>query len=287
MRISLNYQEFLNEWPDTSGYLRRHMRFLQTYHANYVTGDPPDPEAVQADYAQVWTEERVAQMRQRVQGAGVAALVRHGCERAAALTAPRELPEVTCFAGLFASNASQYLIDGRPVIGIGVEVWGGAIEQVPCPWEDLPLLVAHEFGHVVRYAESDCHLARIARPDFHLPRALAEVPLLEFLVDEGLAQAVSRAAFPEASEEQVLMCPSDQLHWSRENFGRLWQEVSGQLDHPPGFAGFKRYFSVGSDGLPPRTGYYIGFRLVRDFLDRNPRVQLAEAVRMPAAAFLP
>ena len=287
MRISPSYQEFLAQWPNPERYLQRHMRFLQTYHANFVTGDPPNPDAVIADYREVWTDERVAQLHQRTQGVDLAALVADGYEKAATLLAPAEDPEVILYAGLYASNASQYLIDGHPVIGVGVEVWGGVIPEFPCPWSDLPMAIAHEFGHVVRYAEGDCQLARAARPDYLLPRAWTEAPLLEFLIDEGLAQAVSAAAFPELDEMQVLMFTADQLQWFQANFDRLWREISAQLDQPPGFQGFKRYFTLRAEGLPPRTGYYIGWRLVRDFLARNPQVSLATAVRMPAAAFLP
>lgn len=57
MTVSLIYQDFLDAWNEASTgeallhrYLRPNMPFLQAYHTNFVTGDPPDPEEVIRDY---------------------------------------------------------------------------------------------------------------------------------------------------------------------------------------------------------------------------------------------
>lgn len=41
----------------------------------------------------------------------------------------------------------------------------------------------------------------------------------------------------------------------------------------------------GADDIPPRTGYYLGWRMVQRFLQQT-GVGLADALRLPASAFI-
>ncbi len=50
---------------------------------------------------------------------------------------------------------------------------------------------------------------------------------------------------------------------------------------------FGHWFFTGNSELPPWTGYTLGFRLVQDYLDRNPGTSAASLVQTPAELFRP
>lgn len=297
MRLHDLYRDFEAAWRRSptwesirEGYVVPHQRFLAHYHRNWVEGGPVDPAVVEEDYRKAWAERpgAAAALVQRLAHQPLAALVEAACRAPEAYLRPRQEVQIYGFVGLETTSAAQLLVDGQPAVALALEPWGGDFLGLPMDWEDLPLLMAHEYTHVVRYTESDSRLARAFREGgFDYGRALNTQPLLEFLVDEGLGVYLSQQMTPETDDRRALLFREDDLRWCHAHEAELWAGVQPQLMKTPGFPGYRRYFSVAAEGLPPRTGYFLGYRLVSRFLAEHPEISPAEAVRLPAERFLP
>ncbi|MFZ5824762.1 MAG: DUF2268 domain-containing putative Zn-dependent protease [Bacillota bacterium] len=297
MRLHNLYPDFEAAWRRSptwesirEGYVLPHQRFLSHYHLNWVEGGPVAPSVVEEDYRKAWVERPGAAVAlvERLAGLPLAAMVEAACRAPEAYLRPRREVRVYGFVGLETTSAAQLLVDGEPAVALALEAWGDNFLGLPMHWEDLPLLMAHEFTHVVRYTESETGLARAFREGgFDYGRALNREPLLEFLVDEGLGVYLSQQMTPGADERRALFFHEDDLRWCHEHEAQLWAGVEPHLAEPPGFKGYRRYFSIAAEGLPPRTGYFLGYRLVSRFLADHPEITPAQAVRLPAERFLP
>ncbi|MFZ5817282.1 MAG: DUF2268 domain-containing putative Zn-dependent protease [Bacillota bacterium] len=296
MRLQNLYSDFAAAWRRSpsweslrEGYVEPHLRFLAHFHLNWVEGGPVDPSVVVEDFRKAWGERpgEAAALVERLETVPLAELIAAACEAPDRFFQPRQEVEIYAMVGLETTSGAQMLVDGRPAVALPLEPWGRSFLGLHIPWEDLPLLMAHEYTHVIRYTESDCGLARAFRQGgFHYGRALQTQPLLEFLVDEGLAVYTSRQIHPELDERRALIFPPEAFAWCQEHEAELWAEVEPLLEQPPAFAGYRRYFSVAAEGRPARTGYYLGYRLVSRFLANHPEIPAAEAVRLPARTFL-
>jgi len=125
----------------------------------------------------------------------------------------------------------------------------------------LPHIVAHELHHAVRWRSPGPYRT-----------------LLEALVSEGLADHFGvellsgqvppwSRAFPEGGTEGY-------LDRAREDFDNAAFDFEAW------------FFGVGTD-LPRWTGYTLGFRLVRDYLEANPGLSAAQLVDVSAQALRP
>jgi uncharacterized protein YjaZ len=63
---------------------------------------------------------------------------------------------------------------------------------------------------------------------------------------------------------------------------RLAQTIAHEAHHA-----YRRWFVLGGQGLPPWTGYTLGFRLVSAYVERNPGQNVTTLVHAPARAFRP
>lgn len=296
------YRDFLAAWArDPSwqglraGYVRPHLDLLETYVRDWGPGwgDVPADDA----YRREWGEqpERAEALVRGLAGVDPVPLLAEGLHRGAALLRPGRPVEAVALVGLGTSNACAFWLHDRPVVAVAVEAWVDAgpdpdwpalVGRSWAPWVDLPLWVAHELAHAVRYGEADDALSRCLREGRAYPEAVDRVPLRNFLVDEGLAVAAAARACPEAGPERWLWFRREDLDFYRAHEPRLWRELGPLLDRPPGREGWVRFFSAGAQGdLPPRSGYYLGWRLVEVYLERHPGLTLAEAARLPAEAF--
>jgi len=290
VRIECPYRDFVRAWlrePSweslRDGYVLPHRELLEAYNRSWGWGGD-----VEEDYRRRWGARpaEAGALVARLGQSGLPARLRSAAATARAVVRPAVRVRVVALVGVGASNACAFFAGGVPTAAIAVEAWGEDFFGVPLPWEDLPLWLAHELAHAVRYAEGDCGLARLFRAqEFDYDRALRELPLLEFLVDEGLAVEAAARAMPTAPAARALGFTEAELAWCEAHEGALWEAVRPHLGDPPGMAGYERYFSAGArQGMPARTGYYLGWRLVRGYLARRPEMDLAAALRLPAEA---
>jgi uncharacterized protein YjaZ len=158
--------------------------------------------------------------------------------------------------------------------------------------ELIPLWVAHEIAHTVRYTapDSQSELARVIhemKGTYDYWEAGSRSSLRELMVNEGLAVAASRVGAPGFE-------PWDYLGYARRQYRRLRQleaflmsAVTPELGSR-GLGYRLRYLSGGVSAaqrlvegkvIPERAGYYLGHRLVEAFAaDRG----LAVALRADA-----
>ena len=217
----------------------------------------------------------------------VDALTRLGYRRAVDLLRPEAEVDLYVCVGLGLSNAFMVMIGDRPAVGVALEAYGRRFGTTFVGFEDLLHVIPHEMCHAVRADETVSPLRRFFRSED--PReAMQRVTLHEMLVEEGLA-CWAGAAAPGVELRQTLFYSPEDFRWCGENVDRLWDEFRAHGDLPLGNEGFTRWFGTGPENgdLPPRAGYYLGYRLVERHLREDPEADITQAARQPAEAFVP
>ena len=186
--------------------------------------------------------------------ADVPGQVRNGLARARALLRAGESPAVfVIFSRRFDGRT-----DGRSIF-LGVNRFG--TERLR---DQVALLTAHEYNHIVR------------------ARAASFGTVLDAVVAEGLATACSELAEPGRPLEDYLLFTRAQRDWfTAERLARLWRELGA--DARAAGPARQRYLDGGHAGpcdAPPRSGYYLGYMIVRAWLARG--ISIAALTRMPA-----
>lgn len=270
-------------------YLRPNEAFFGSYVA-FMTQGEQRWEEFSSDFAERWcgSPEEVRAFRSRLEGHDAEALVAQGMREAERVIGP-EAAEVDVYlcVGLEYSNAFMVSVDGEPAVGVGLEAYGKTFATTYVVFDDLLHVVPHELCHAVRAREDHSPLRRFFEAE-DTAKAFDGVPVRELAVEEGLAVATGFAAVPGIPPARALFYAPEDYRWFQENEERLLREFEAELDLPLAGERYARYFGSGIEGddRPPRSGYYLGHKLVRRYLDKHPRVTLDEAISMPADAFL-
>ena len=199
--------------------------------------------------------------------------------------------------GVGAANAGELVIGGRGVAFVCLEHFTGKANPhtsgLGLAPHLLPLWIAHEAAHAVRYTSPTSRAA--------LRRFVAEVggyydywdtgsraTLRELLVNEGCAVAAARAVAPGFEPWEYFGYTRRQYRRLRELDAYLRRVVAPELD-TAGLGLRLRYLSggmsaaarvVGGKVLPERVGYYLGFRMIESYLEG---AGIAATVRAAAA----
>lgn len=277
-------------------YLRRHRAVLASYWHNYVLDlDSAHSEAVIA--AALAADRR--DLLRLLEATDVVAVASEAAARVAEVLKPDVEIDYYITVGVGAANAGELVVNGRGVVLVCLEHFTAAPN--PDTWglglspELLPLWIAHEAAHVVRYcsARSRSELRRVIADcggNYDVWEVPSRVSLRELLLNEGIAVHTSRAVVPGRSEE-------DYFGFTRRQYRRLREmEVSLQRLAEPdlercglglrlrwltaGLAVSSRM--VGGRVLPERAGYYLGARMAEALVLE---AGLAEAVRAHETEF--
>ncbi|MEO0248620.1 MAG: DUF2268 domain-containing putative Zn-dependent protease, partial [candidate division WOR-3 bacterium] len=193
---------------------------------------------------------------------------------------PNQVPEVYLWIGPFVANSVLTLNESqRYAICISLELFSdlGTLETGrEALWASIALVLAHEYGHCLRYQQ------------------MAEQngwndSLLEKLCGEGLAAKFSQTLFPMIPLHHHLLLSPAELAWCEYNEDLLWKIVSPYLlSSAPGLI---RLFLQRTDkrfasGMPECTGYFIGYRLVDDYLRAHSQAILKNMLPLAADAIL-
>lgn len=191
----------------------------------------------------------------------------------------KAFPDYTCKTPI-SFGLSLYMFDGnqsadtpgQPRMRFGVEMI-----TLLHPPQELPPFFQHELFHI--------YLAQTVNSD---ALSGADQPVWWALWDEGLATYVSWKLNPKLSAAEIFWMPRDMDTQMQPKLAEAARLMLPDLD---GKEGYSRWFTASSNppGLPPRSGYYLGYLLAKR-LDRGDLAALArippEQVQREAHTFL-
>ena len=275
-------------------YFAAHRRLLEAYWHNYVV-DPDGPHFLDIARATV-TADR-ADLRTMLERTDVISLARRTEAHCARLLDADVDVDVVLMVGVGGANAGELVVDGRGVAFVCLEhftsVANPSAQGLGLDPELIPLWLAHEYAHAVRYTSPGSHsemraLIEEAEGYYSYWETGRRASLRELLVNEGLAVQVSRAISPGHAAWEYFGYGRRQYARVRELEPVLTRVAAEDLDRT-GLGLRLRYLSGGmSDDartidryvLPERCGYYVGARMCDAAVDAR---GLSWAIRASAA----
>ena len=256
-------------------YFDAHRRLLEAYWHSYVI-DPQGPNF--EDVIRSAAQADRADLRTMLERTDVVALARATEEQCAVLLDVDVDIDVVLMVGVGAANAGELVVDGRGVAFVCLEhftsVANPDTQGLGLDPELLPLWLAHEIAHAVRYTSpaSRSELRRLvadAGGQYSYWETGRRATLRELLVNEGLAVHVSRAISPGHAAWEYFGYGRRQYARIRELERIIARSVARDLDRSA--LGLRlRYLSGGMSDeartvdryvLPERGGYFLGARM--------------------------
>jgi hypothetical protein len=275
-------------------YFESHKRLLQAYWHNYVI-DPDSPHFTDVVRSTVAADR--SDLRSVLERTDVVSLARDAEARCRDLLQADADFDVVLMVGVGAANAGELVIDSRGVAFICLEhftsVTNPDTQGLGLDPELIPMWLAHELAHVVRYTSPTSHseLRHVIAEhsgEYSYWETGRRVNLRELLVNEGLAVQVSRQVSPGHAAWEYFGYGRRQYARVRELESVMHRAVETDLDRS-GLGLRLKYLSGGMSDeartveryvLPERSGYYLGARMVEAAVsERGP----AWAVRASAA----
>ena len=275
-------------------YFATHQKILEPYWHNYVI-DPDSPHFVDIVRSSLAAErDDLVTMLERTD---VGALARNTEQQCRELLAMDCDVDVILMVGVGAANAGELVVDGRGIAFVCLEHFTGTpntqTEGLGLDPELIPLWLAHEIAHVVRYTSptSKSQLREIIAESagyYSYWDTGRRATLRELLVNEGLAVNVARAISPGHAAWEYFGFERRQYADVRQLESVISRAVASDLDHT-GLGLRLRYLSGGMSDeartvdryvMPERGGYYLGSRMVEPAIAQN---GIAWAVRASAA----
>lgn len=278
-------------------YLARHRQVLASYWHNYVL-DLESPPAEQVIAATLAADRR--DLERLVSATDLERMAADALNEASSLLEAEHELDLYLTVGVGAANAGELVIGGRGVVVVSVEHFTGHANPetfgLGLAPGLLPLWIAHEVAHVVRYTSptSRADLKRLiaeAGGTFDCWDVGSRALLRELLLNEGVAVHAARAAAPGHQEEDYFGYTRRQYRRMRELESFLFRVAEPDLDRT-GLGLRLRYLTGGMSPaarlvqgrvLPERSGYYLGARMAEALvLERG----VAAAARAAAAEFI-
>ena len=257
-------------------YYEAHRHLLEPYWHNYVV-DPEGPHF--ADVVRGTALADRTDLREMLERTDVVALARTTEQRCALLLEQDVDVDIVLMVGVGAANAGELVVDGRGIAFACLEhftsVANPATQGLGLDPALLPLWLAHEFAHAIRYTSpnSRSELRRLiedAGGYYSYWETGRQAPLRELLVNEGLAVHVSQAISPGHAAWEYFGFGRRQYARVRELEAIISRAVAEDLDRA-GLGLRLRYLSGGMSDeartvdryvLPERSGYFLGARMV-------------------------
>ena len=286
-------------------YLAAHRRLLEAYWLNYVV-EPSGPhfeEIVRSAF-----EADRSDLRSMLERTDVVTLARAAELQTRDILRADVDVDVVLMVGVGAANAGELVVEGKGIAFVALEHFTGV--QNPTTGglgldpELLPLWLAHEYSHALRYtsptSRSEMRTAVAGAGGYYSYWDTGRnVSLREHLVNEGIAVAVSRAVSPGHAAWEYFGYGRKQYGRVRETELAARQAIAPDLDSR-GLGLRLRYLSDGVSELtrtvsrtvlPERCGYFYGNRIVEaaaetkglDWVVRAAAVEI-EAVSLTTAA---
>ena len=257
-------------------YFERHRRLLQAYWHNYVI-DPDSPHFADVVRSTVLADR--SDLRGMLERTDLVSLVRDSESQCRELLGVDADYDVVLMVGVGAANAGELVVDSRGMAFLCLEHFTGIAnpdtQGLGLDPELVPMWLAHELAHVVRYTSSDSRSelkALIASNDgqYSYWETGRRAPLRELVVNEGLAVHASQQISPGHAAWEYFGYGRRQYARVRELESVLHKVIATDLDRS-GLGMRLRYLSGGMSDeartvdryvIPERSGYFIGARMV-------------------------
>lgn len=264
-------------------YFERHRALLSAYWDNYVV-EPSGPHFEEVIRATVIANrDDLYSVLSRID---VVALAYQAERKVQALLESDMTCDVVLMVGVGAANAGELVVNGRGVAFICLEHFTGVANSdtqgLGLDPELIPLWLAHEYTHVVRYtsptSRSEMRSIVSEHEGYYSYWETGRLASLrELLVNEGLAVQVSRAVSPGHAAWEYFGFGRKQYARIRELEPILLRGASQHFERSA--LGLRlRYLSGGmSDDsrtiervvMPERAGYFLGARMVEAAVEQH------------------
>ena len=264
-------------------YLDRHRPILSAYWQNYVL----DPESSHAEpiIDNALRADR-SDLRRLLEDVDVVAIAEDALRRATELLEADCPVDLYLMVGVGAANAGELVVGGRGIAFVCLEHFTGRANAqsygMGLAPQLLPLWVAHEVAHALRYTSpsSRAALRRLIEDlgGYYDGWELgSRATLRELVVNEGVAIAAAQAVAPGFEPWEYFGYNRRQYRRLRELDVFLRRAAVNDLDNS-GLGLRLRYLSGGMSPaarllagkvLPERSGYYLGWRLVENYLGEH------------------
>ena len=257
-------------------YFERHRALLTAYWDNYVL-EPSGPHF--EEVVQATVNANRDDLLTLLSRTDVVALARQAEEKVRTLLDIDVSYDVVLMVGVGAANAGELVVDGRGVAFVCLEHFTGVAnpdtQGLGLDPELIPMWLAHELTHVVRYtsptSRSDMRgFVADAGGYYSYWETGRQASLRELLINEGLAVHVSRAVSPGHAAWEYFGFARKQYARAREVESVLHRALVTDGDRAA--LGLRlRYLSGGMSDeartvertvLPERAGYFLGARMV-------------------------
>ncbi|WP_396221203.1 hypothetical protein [Gemmatimonas sp.] len=257
-------------------YFERHRPLLAAYWDNYVL-EPSGPHF--EEVVQATVNANRDDLLTLLSRTDVVALARQAEEKVRTLLDIDVSYDVVLMVGVGAANAGELVVDGRGVAFVCLEHFTGVAnpdtQGLGLDPELIPMWLAHEITHVVRYtspsSRSDMRgFVADAGGYYSYWETGRQASLRELLINEGLAVHVSRAVSPGHAAWEYFGFARKQYARAREIEPVLHRALVTDGDRAA--LGLRlRYLSGGMSDeartvertvLPERAGYFLGARMV-------------------------
>lgn len=259
-------------------YFEAHRATLEAYWHNYVI-DPSGQhfEDVVADTVRASRDDLHAMLART----DIVTLARNAEEQCRQLFEVDSHVDVVLMVGVGAANAGELVVNGRGVAFVCLEHFTGVnnptTHALGLDPELLPMWLAHEIAHCVRYTSPQSRselrqLVSAAGGYYSYWETGRDATLRELLVNEGLAVQAARRFSPGHAPWEYFGYQRKQYARIRELEAVLSRAVTDDLDRT-GLGLRLRYLSGGMSDeartvqryvLPERAGYFLGARMVED-----------------------
>jgi hypothetical protein len=269
----------LNSTDRVTAYLRyfqANRRVLEPYWQNYVV-DPDGPHF--ADVVRSTALADRTDLREMLDRTDIVTLARTTEQSCAKLLEQDVDIDIVLMVGVGAANAGELVVDSRGIAFACLEHFTSVpntdTQGLGLDPELLPLWIAHEFAHAIRYtsptSQSEMRqLIEAASGYYSYWDTGRQAPLRELLANEGLAVHVSQMISPGHAAWEYFGFGRRQYARVRELEAVISRAVIEDLDRA-GLGLRLRYLSGGMSDeartvdryvLPERSGYFLGARMV-------------------------
>jgi predicted Zn-dependent protease DUF2268 len=261
-------------------YLDRHRPILSAYWQNYVL-DPASPQAEPIIDAALRADR--SDLTRMLEDVDVIALAEEALRRSTEQLEADCPVDLYVMVGVGAANAGELVVGGRGIAFVCLEHFTGRANAqtygMGLSPDLLPLWIAHEVAHALRYTSPSSRSAmrRLVAElggSYDVWELGSRATLRELVVNEGVAIAASQAVAPGYDPWEYFGYNRRQYRRLRELDAFLRRASADDLESS-GLGLRLRYLSGGMSPsarllagkvLPERSGYYLGLRLVENYL---------------------